>query len=308
MVNYRDILQEANANLYRLNHHVFDVIEVKQPDSVQSVMSLSKTISKLSPLVGNMIEFQVCDFLNEYSQYRDIGKWYRQDPGFPDTIFRENPHSQNNTPLDPLPGMEVKAWFPFSTEITARFKDSQTHFLYDQTNVALIAWLPEFIIFGRPLIIKAVSIPASKIAYSRDNHYNNPPDYLVLEPEDTTLRTSNLQQTNMNGLKFQGNETELEEAKKIVKSWGLEGKPYSSSVDYQLRLRSLSQKYNYRLDTNFAKIDRIKNPEIAQFKSEVMQTYFHGQTIDEWRRILTSNNTELIINKLVQALKITLTN
>ncbi|WP_218584393.1 hypothetical protein, partial [Pseudomonas sp. FSL R10-2245] len=82
------------------------------------------------------------------------------------------------------------------TEITGRFKDSQNHFLDDHTYLALIAWLPEFVIFGRPRIIGVSVASGASVASARDSHYHNPPDYLVLEPQDTKARTKNLQQTN----------------------------------------------------------------------------------------------------------------
>ena len=290
---YKRILKEGEIHLSSLSSHIFDVLDVKQPSSAQAVINLSTTISKLSPLVGNLIEFAICDFLNNQSSHKHLGSWYRQDPGFPDTIFLGN--------VSPNPGFEIKAWFPLSTEITARFKDSQKYFPHDQTYVALVAWLPEFIIFGRPTIISTTSISAASVAYYRDNHYNKPPYYIVLEPEDTTSRTSNLQQTNMNGYRFQGSQQELEKALIDVEAWGLEGVPYNSSREYQDLLQSLVQKYRYRLDTNFAKIDRIRHPEIDKFKTEVMNTYIHGRTINEWQKIITSKNGQLIINSLSEA-------
>ena len=293
METYKRILQEGERHLSSLDNHIFDVLDVKQPKSSQAVMNLSTTISKLSPLVGNLIEFAICDFLNKKSNHKHLGSWYRQDPGFPDTIFLGE--------VFPNPGFEIKAWFPLSTEITARFKDSQKYFPHDQTYVALIAWLPEFIIFGEPKIISTTSISAASIAYYRDNHYNKPPYYIVLEPEDTTSRTINLQQTNMNGYRFQGNQAELESALIDVKTWGLEGVPYNSSREYQDLLLSLVRKYRYRLDTNFAKIDRIRHPEIDKFKTEVMNTNIHGRTISQWQKIIMSKNDQLIVNSLSEA-------
>lgn len=66
--------------------------------------------------------------------------------------------------LEPRPGIEIKTWFPFATEITARFKDSILHFEKDQTNVAVVAWLPEFLICGRPKIIDIWTGSAKSIA------------------------------------------------------------------------------------------------------------------------------------------------
>ena len=57
-----------------------------------------------------------------------MGEWIRQDPGFPDALFKSNT-------ISPNPGIEIKAWFPFATEITARFKDSITIFSQDNIDI-----------------------------------------------------------------------------------------------------------------------------------------------------------------------------
>ena len=62
------------------------------------------------------------EFLNDQPEYQELGEWQRQDPGFPDMIFV-------GPTVTPSPGFEIKAWFPLATEITARFKDSQNHFV-----------------------------------------------------------------------------------------------------------------------------------------------------------------------------------
>lgn len=285
-MNTYDILRLAASYLDGLIGHEFDVIEVKKPVSPESAVSLTKVISKLSPMVGNLIEFNTCEYLNDQIGFPSHGKWIRQDPGFPDTIFDSDIH--------PVPGFEIKAWFPLSTEITARFKDSQNHFIYDQTYVVLLAWLPEFLIFGKPSIIDIVIVSGASVAKARDDHYSNPPDYLVLEPGDTTQRTVNLQQTNTNGYKFQGTPQQFREAQNIVSRWGNSARFYEPNFEYQQMLRTLIERFPYRLDTNFAKIDRICHPEIENFKRRVHGTIFHGKTIGEWQRILSRGNDEYI--------------
>ena len=47
-------------------------------------------------------------------------------------------------------------------------------------------------------------------------HYHKPPDYLVFEPEDTSERTANLQQTNTNGYKLQQDKCSLSAARRCV--------------------------------------------------------------------------------------------
>lgn len=289
-MNTLQVISLAREYLGGLAGHEFDVLEVTKPVSPDAAVNLAKIISKLSPLVGNLIEFNTCEYLNDQEGFADFGRWQRQDPGFPDTIFLGT--------VSPTPGFEIKAWFPLATEITARFKDSQNHFTHDQTYVAMLAWLPEYLIFGKPKIIDIVVVSGVSVARARDNHYHNPPDYLVLEPEDTASRTSNLQQTNTNGYKFQGTPEQFREAQSVVASWGVDGEAYVPTPAYQERLRELITRFPYRLDTNFAKMDRIVHAEIEAFKNRVHRTRFHGMTIGEWNRLLSRGDVAVIKREL----------
>jgi hypothetical protein len=139
---------------------------------------------------------------------------------------------------------------------------------------------------------------------ARDNHYHNPPDYLVLEPEDTTARTRNLQQTNTNGYKWQGTLTQFKEARRIVKRWGGDGPKYKATPEYQLFLRQLINRFPYRLDTNFAKMDRIAHPGIEEFKRRVLGTTIHGLTVAQWSRLLFLGTDEAIRQSLAERFNI----
>lgn len=233
-----------------------------------------------------MIEFNTVEVLNLVKEFGSFGKWVRQDPDFPDTILKGS--------ISPTPGFEIKAWFPMATEITARFKDSQNHFRDDNTYVAMLAWLPEHIIFGRPKIIGVCIASGQSVAKARDLHYHNPPDYLVLEPGDTSLRTRNLQQTNTNGYKFQGTAQEIHEAEALVTAWGPDGKTYAPTPEYQAKLRQLIGRFTYRLDTNYAKMDRIEHEGIEAFKVAIGKKSFHGMTVSQWARVLGSENDQAI--------------
>lgn len=287
-MNYREILDIASEEIKKLTGEYLPVIEISKPTSLDYARQLSKVVSKLSPMLGNMIEYSTIDILNSYN-WHGFGIWKRQDPGFPDAIFRSEM-------IFPNPGIEIKTWFPLATEITARFKDSVAHFADDQINVAMIAWLPEFVLWGKPVIIDTWIGSASSVAKARDSHYHNPPDYLVFEPRDTSSRTINLQQTNTNGYKFQGNMEKLLEAKLIVASWGADGLIYDTSIEYQARLQSLLGNFPYRLDTNFAKMDRIEHPSLEEFKTRVLNSEFQGHKIRQWARILC--NHELLESEL----------
>ena len=81
-------------------------------------------------------------------------------------------------------------------------------------------------------------------------------------------------------------------------SWGENGREYSPLPDYQRLLRTLYGQFVYRLDTNYAKIDRIEHTEIEAFKSRVLNTVFNGKTIKQWSSILSSNNAKLLEDAL----------
>ena len=278
-----EILSAAEQKLMTLKGRSMDVVDIKQPQSIAYAKSLAKVVSKLSPFLGNMIEFSVVDVLNDMSK----GNRIRQDPGFPDALF------QSDNVL-PNPGIEIKAWFPFATEITARFKSSVTAFKDDNINVALIAWLPEHVIWGKPQIIDVLVVSGKSVAEARDLHYHNPPNYIIFEPEDTSERSVNLQQTNTNGYKLQDDQCDLADAVAFVDAWGENGRKYSYTPEYQRLLRMLYGKFVYRLDTNYAKIDRIGHAGIEAFKSSVLSTNFNGKTIKQWHAILASKNNKVL--------------
>jgi hypothetical protein len=277
-VNTKDILKFGTNHLDGLSGHIFDLITISKPISPDAAINLSKIISKLSPLLGNLIEFNIVEYLNDQEDFHGLGQWHRQDPGFPDAVFLGE--------ISPTPGFEIKAWFPLATEITARFKDSQNHFQHDETHVCILAWLPEYLIFGKPKIIDVCVVSGQSVAKARDDHYHNPPDYLVLEPENTTDRTSNLQQTNTNGYKWQGTQDQFKNATKIVQSWGPGSLNYLPTPDYQLMIRDLIRRFPYRLDTNFAKMDRIVHSGIEGFKTKVLSSTQHGMTIKQWAKLI----------------------
>lgn len=296
MMRTENVIEIAVKELQSLPGHEFDLLTISKPISPESALNLAKVISKLSPLLGNLIEFNIAEFLNDCEEFQNIGVWKRQDPGFPDTIFEGE--------VKPTPGFEIKTWFPLSTEITARFKDSQNHFKSNNTYVVLLPWLLSNLIYGKPYLLDICIVSAKSVAEARDNHYHNPPDYIVLEPEDTGKRTINLQQTNTNGYKWQGTDSQFQEAQKIVENWGAENKIYQPTREYQQLLRQLINLFPYRLDTNFAKIDRIVHPEIENFKAKVLQKSICSLSIREWNKLLKNKNMDKVKSVLQTKLSI----
>lgn len=287
----------ASRHLGDLRGHVFDVLTLSPPVSSAAAVNLAKVVSKLSPMLGNLIEFNAVEFLNQKQEFSELGRWKRQDPGFPDAIFEGS--------ISPAPGFEIKTWFPLATEITARFKDSQNHFRHDQTYIALLAWLPEHLIYGKPVVCDVCIVSGASVAKARDDHYHNPPDYLVIEPQDTSARTRNLQQTNTAGYKWQGTGAQFRKAELLVKSWGSKGRRYSPTPEYQWRVQELMSRHlHYRLDTNFAKIDRIVHSEIEAFKTRVLASTVHGMSVQKWARLLASEDDAKIEQALREKVKI----
>ena len=55
-MDYLEILAAAKAELTSLDSHLVDVLDIKRPQSLDYAKNLAKVISKLSPLLENMIE------------------------------------------------------------------------------------------------------------------------------------------------------------------------------------------------------------------------------------------------------------
>jgi hypothetical protein len=255
---------------------MLNVLELFKPADLTRAVHLRNSVSKLSPFLANICESELMHELNALGGWNG-GTWRRQDPAFPDLLLDGVPA--------PMPGIEIKMWFAMATEITGRFKESFSHFAQDQTDIAVIAWLPEFIVYGKPVILDVWFDSARSIALSRDTHYHNPPDYLIIEPEDTAARTRNLRQTNTSGYKFQGSDALFNKAKRIVDSWGPDGTAFSFSPEYQKKLRELRNTVPYRSDSNFSKLHRIGHVSLNEFRRRVLERPIAGQTIRRWKYI-----------------------
>jgi hypothetical protein len=68
----------------------------------------------------------------------------------------------------------------------------------------------------------------------------------------------------------------------------------SQTPEYQAHIRTLFEKYKYRLDTNYAKIDRIVHPEIETFKTKVLNSTMQGLSIGNWSKILSSGDDTIL--------------
>ena len=244
-------------------------IEIKESSKYDFNSHLNTTISKLSPLISNIIEFDLCHYLNLWNIF-DGGYWERNESSFPDLRFI------SRQPKNIVQGIEVKAWEVNSTEITCRFRESLLNFKQNNIYVLLFGWRLEEIYKGTPVLLDFWYGQGEKVAYNRDKEYFNPPHNLIIEPYDNNDKNKSLKQTNSIGLIFQGNKEERTEAEKEVDTWLKRHNEkdiiyYKSSLKGQVFLNRLRSKYKYRVDTNFGKMDRFKYDGIDEFKLRIFQ-------------------------------------
>lgn len=238
---------------------------------------LGRNISKLSPFVSNLLERAVLEELTDVPGEHGY-TWKRQDPGFPDAGIFDPAGATTGC------GIEVKAWYALSSEITGRFKNSQLHLGELDIDVILVTWVMSDIVFGRPLILDVAVINALSIAKARDSHYHQPPHYLVIQPEDTSDRGVQQQQTNVAGYVLQPGSAPTRDTEVMIENMGKVPVPHDDKT--RALNRYLWEKLNYRLDTNFAKIDRVAHPDIEAFKTRTLESDFRGQKVKQWRRTL----------------------
>ena len=240
---------------------------------------LGKIVSKLSPMIGNLIEKKIVSLLHDELSEHGM-TWRRQDPGFPDAVLVDSSGKKTGV------GYEVKAWYALSTELTGRFRESVRLLQDGGTRVVIVAWMLSDLVHGTPVIVDVLTVDALSVARQRDLHYHSPPTYLCVEPKDTRGRTSNLQQTNVGGYRLQEvSPGQLKLADKII-SGNLGASQEAHTAEAQALSNELRNQLPYRADTNFAKVDRIDHPDIEAFKKRVLEMEYRGKKLPHWIRIL----------------------
>jgi hypothetical protein len=271
----------AKVALQGLMARPVDLLTVKSLGADIDAVLIAKNISKLSPFVSTQVENAVIKTLTDVPGEAGLG-WARQDPGFPDAgLLYEGVQTGH--------GIEAKAWYVCGTEITARFRVSQTVLIGKRIYVVLVAWIMSDIVFGTPTILGYELYDAADVAKTRDEHYHQPLDYLVIEPEDTTARTANLRQANVAGFVLQSTDEAQKQAMRVLLGGRWEH-PYSDWSRSMTRV--LRQNLAYREETNFAKLDRIDHSGIESFKANIMSMEYRGRTVAQWKRTLKDLTSE----------------
>jgi len=62
-------------------------------------------------------------------------------------------------------------------------------------------------------------------------------------------------------------------------------------------------RHSYRLDTNFAKMDRIRHVDLETFKTRVLNTNLFGHDIKTWAKLIGDEEKDIVqlIEELIQA-------
>ncbi|WP_129587606.1 hypothetical protein [Actinomyces minihominis] len=280
--NEADLARELELADHALSSLVGEDVDAIFINSVETEEApfLARIVSKLSPMVGNLMEQRIASTLSRHAG--DGYEWVRQDPGFPDAVLRDSETHEIYA------GYEIKAWYVMSTEITGRFRESLNLLQGKNVNVVIVAWCMSNLILGQPKVLGMLTVSGEELASSRDTHYHQPPRYLTIEPNDTTDRTRNLQQSNVNGYKLQ--EKESEEVNPSALADALT-RTYTDQAPHtpqaQAEAAELMRDLSYRLDTNFAKIDRVDNDVVEDFKSRIMRSAYLGRTIKDWKDVFS---------------------
>jgi len=80
---YQEMLERATAELDNLEGRTIDVFTLRKPHDVEEAFYVAKIISKLSPIIGNLIEYELTRHLNSKGGWPEGTEWKRQDPRLP---------------------------------------------------------------------------------------------------------------------------------------------------------------------------------------------------------------------------------
>lgn len=283
-----EITQELDRSeqlLDAFKGRTLDVITVHSPSAADAPF-LGRNISKLSPIVSNLIESQIIRDLAETPG--DHGyTWQRQDPGFPDAgLFDPSGVFTGH-------GFEVKAWYVLATEVTARFKEAQNLLEGRDVRVVLVPWMMSKVVYGQPVILDVCVLDAMSLAQARDVVYHRPPDYLVVMPEDTTERTANLQQSNVLGYKLQRERVAEADYDAMVRlAAKYDAPPIPHHDDTRDLNKLLMGQLPYRQESNFAKLWRTRHAGMREFVNAVMAEEVEGRSPAGWQAVINGLTSE----------------
>lgn len=273
-----------------------DILTVNKCDE-DAVIEFLKNMSKLSSLISVQIETRALKHIR--STYGDrlpenVGWVINERIGgekYPDLAFADFDYEPSSDWV--WPGVEIKAWCPFATEMSGRMMKGQSIMQTYPDQLLLVAWLPEHLLYGQPKIIGTWIGDGLEMAKSRDNHWHDPPNSLILEPDFSPEREAHKQHTNVDRYLWDDAASKKDDAREMAKELDLLDSSYSYDDDYQRRVRELYSAFDYKKGTNFRKLTRLHHDPLDTFPERIRKnTHIEGKSLHEWNKLLQQGDAE----------------
>lgn len=279
-----------------IDGRTMDVLTVNKCDE-DAVVEFLKNMSKLSSLMSVQIETRALKRVNALygDQLPDNAGWVINEriggEKYPDLAFADFDFQPSSDWV--WPGVEIKAWCPFATEMSGRMMKGQSIMQKYPDQLLLVAWLPEHLLYGKPQVIGTWVGDGLEMAKSRDEYWHDPPRSLILEPDFSPDREAHKQHTNVDRYLWDDSDAKLDEAREMARDLDLLGTAYSYEDDYQRRVRQLYSTFTYKKGTNFRKLNRLHHDPLDTFPERIRQnTMIEGKTLAEWNTLLKKGNAD----------------
>lgn len=279
-----------------IDGQTIDVLTVNRCDE-DAVIGFIKNMSKLSSLISVQIEMRAVKRVNSMynEQLPDNVGWVINEriggEKYPDLAFADFEFTPSSDWV--WPGVEIKAWCPFATEMSGRMMKGQSIMQKYPDQLLLVAWLPEHLLYGQPKVIGTWKGDGLDMAKSRDNHWHDPPSSLILEPDFSPERDAHKQHTNVDRYLWDDKDSKEDEARQMADNLNILDTSYSYKDEYQQRVRQLYSSFNYKKGTNFRKLNRLHHQPLDNFPDHIRQnTYIEGKSLAEWNTHLSRGEAE----------------
>ena len=279
-----------------LDGETIDVLTVNRCKE-ESVIPFLKNMSKLSSLISVEIESMALNRVSNYygNELPQNVEWMLNErvagEKYPDLALTDLTFDPPSNWV--WPGVEIKAWCPFATEITGRMKKGQSIMEQYPDKLLLVAWVPENLLYGKPKVVGTWLGDGSDMAESRDDYWFNAPKSIILEPDFSPERDPSEQHTNVDRFLWDDDNSKLDEARELARELGISNSNYSYDEEFQRRVRRLYSEYNYNHGTNFRKLARLHYDPLDNFPDNLREsTYIEGKSLQEWDRHLSNENPE----------------
>ncbi|MDG5821893.1 hypothetical protein [Natronococcus sp. A-GB7] len=296
-IDIPDHIDEVVSDLQNwIDGRKIDVLTVNRCDE-DAVIEFLKNMSKLSSLMSVQIETRALKRVQSIhgDELPDNVGWVINEriggEKYPDLALADFDYSPSSDWV--WPGVEIKAWCPFATEMSGRMMKGQSIMQKYPDQLLLVAWLPEHLLYGQPKVIGTWVGDGLEMAKSRDNYWHNPPSSLILEPDFSPEREAHKQHTNVDRYLWDDDSSRKDEAEKMAKELELYDTSYSFDADYQQRVRELYSSFNYKKGTNFRKLTRLHHTPLDTFPDNIRKnTTVEGKTLAEWNAHLKRGEAE----------------